>query len=136
MPPTRVTLAAPLSQTECLELLQYSSYVGRVGFNVDGRPMVLPVNYLADEEFLVFCTAEGSLLSEVTGPVAFEVDGVSALYRSGWSVVVRGTVSAVTEPEEIERLRRGQLKSWAAPGPQRWMRVTYEEISGRRLPGN
>lgn len=136
MTATRVTLATPLTQAECIELLQYSSYVGRVGFNVDGRPMVLPVNYLADETFLVFCTAEGSLLGELTGPVAFEVDGVSALYRSGWSVVVRGRVEPVTDPAEIERLRRGPLKSWAAPGPQRWMLVTYEQISGRRLPGN
>ena len=36
-----------LTSTEALELLQLHSYVGRVGFTVDGLPMILPVNYLA-----------------------------------------------------------------------------------------
>jgi len=136
MNPVRVTRAEELSHSECLELLQYQSYVGRLGFTVDGRPLVLPVNYLAGESSLVFCTAPGSVLSSAVGrPVAFEVDGVRSLYRSGWSVLVQGVAEAVTDPTEMEELRRGPLKSWAAPGPQLWVRVSIGEISGRRLPG-
>ena len=131
-----VTLAEKLSREECLELLQYNSYFGRLGFIAEGRPMVLPVNYLAEDTYLVFCTAPGTMLSSAVGaPVAFEVDGSRPLYRSGWSVLVRGVACAVTEPDEIERLRRGPLKSWAAPGPQQWVRVSIDEISGRRIPG-
>ena len=98
-----------LSRKECLELLQYHSFVGRLGFVLDGRPMVLPVNYLADEEAVVFCTTEGTTLSAVGegSEVAFEVDESHPLERSGWSVVVRGTARVVTDPGEIDALRRG-----------------------------
>ena len=79
-----------LSRKECLEFLQYHSFVGRLGFVLDGRPMVLPVNYLADEEAVVFCTTEGTTLSAVAegSEVVFEVDDSHPLERSGWSVVV------------------------------------------------
>jgi nitroimidazol reductase NimA-like FMN-containing flavoprotein (pyridoxamine 5'-phosphate oxidase superfamily) len=136
MSTVRVTRAEELPRAECLELLQYDSYVGRLGVIVDGRPMVLPVNYLAGETSLVFCTARGTVPCSAIGqPVAFEVDGVRSLYRSGWSVLVQGVAEEVTDPAEIEQLRRGPLKSWATPGPQVWVRVSIDEISGRRLPG-
>jgi nitroimidazol reductase NimA-like FMN-containing flavoprotein (pyridoxamine 5'-phosphate oxidase superfamily) len=124
-----------LTRTECLELLQYHSFVGRLGFIRDGRPMVLPVNYLADEEAVIFCTSEGTALSAVGegSHVVFEVDQSQPLERSGWSVVVGGTVGVVTDPGEVEALRRGPLRSWAARAPDRWVRITIEEITGRRL---
>ena len=130
-----VTRAEALPREECLELLQFNSFVGRLGFVLDGRPIVLPVNYLAEEDSLVFCTGVGTALSSAVGaPVAFEVDGVRPLYRSGWSVLVRGIATAVTDPTEVETLRRGPLTSWAAPGPQLWVRVSIDEISGRQIP--
>ncbi|MDB5063717.1 MAG: DNA-binding protein [Chloroflexi bacterium] len=136
MNPTRMTLAEELTREECLELLQYNSYYGRLGFVLDGRPMVLPVNYLAEETHLLFCTAPGTAVSHAVGtPVAFEVDGSRSLYRSGWSVLVQGFARAVTEPDEVEWLRRGPLKSWAAPGPRLWVRVSIDAISGRRIAG-
>ena len=108
-----------LSRKECLEFLQYHSFVGRLGFVLDGRPMVLPVNYLADEEAVVFCTAEGTTLSAVAegSEVVFEVDDSHPLERSGWSVVVRGPARVVTDPAEVDALRRGPLRSWVARSP-------------------
>ena len=124
-----------LTRKECLELLQYHSFVGRLGFVLGGRPMVLPVNYLADEDAVVFCTAEGSVLAGVGGgaPVAFEVDDSRPLEHSGWSVVVRGTATEVTDPAEVDALRRGPLRSWAARAPELWVRITIEEVSGRQI---
>jgi len=124
-----------LSRKECLEFLQYHSFVGRLGFVLDGRPMGLPVNYLADEEAVVFCTAEGTTLSAVAeaSEVVFEVDESHPLERSGWSVVVRGTAWVVTDPGEVDALRRGPLRSWVARAPERWVRITIEEVTGRRL---
>jgi nitroimidazol reductase NimA-like FMN-containing flavoprotein (pyridoxamine 5'-phosphate oxidase superfamily) len=136
MNPSRVTLAEELTRVECMELLQYNSFVGRLGFILDGRPMVLPVNYLAEETHLVFCTAPGTAVSQAVGtPVAFEVDGSRSLYHSGWSVLIQGIARAVVDPDEVESLRRGPLKSWAAPGPRLWVRVSIDAISGRRIPG-
>jgi hypothetical protein len=124
-----------LTRKECLELLQYHSFVGRLGFVLDGRPMVLPVNYLADEQAVVFCTAEGTTLSAVgeESEVVFEVDESHPLERSGWSVVVRGTARVVSDPSEVDALRRGPLRSWAVRAPERWVRITIEEVTGRRL---
>lgn len=125
----------PLSRKECLELLQYHGFVGRLGFVVGGRPMVLPVNYLADDRSVVFCTHEGGVLSSLGAgaEVAFEVDDSRPLEHSGWSVLVRGTARAVTDPDEVEALRRGGLRSWAARAPEVWVRIPIEELSGRRL---
>jgi len=70
-----------LPREECLRLLEQESYVGRVGFIVEGRPMVLPVNYLAEKGSIVFCTAPGTKSSMVAGgaPAAFEVDASRSL---------------------------------------------------------
>jgi nitroimidazol reductase NimA-like FMN-containing flavoprotein (pyridoxamine 5'-phosphate oxidase superfamily) len=125
-----------LTRQECLELLQYHSFVGRVALVVGGHPVVLPVNYLADEKSVLFCTAQGTTLDAAEGAaVAFEVDQSHPLEHSGWSVLVRGTASPVTDAEEVEVLRRGPLRTWARRAPERWVRIAIEEISGRRLHG-
>ena len=130
------TRTQELTREECLELLQYRSFVGRLGFIVDGRPMVLPVNYLADPDSVVFCTAPGTKLSLLTGgtQVAFEVDESRPLYHTGWSVLVLGTASEVTDPAELEALRRGPLHSWARPANAHWVKISIEQVSGRRIP--
>jgi uncharacterized protein len=127
-----------MSSSDALDRLQRHGFVGRVAFIVDGRPMIMPVNYLADRDALVFCTGEGTKLSTLRGsaPVAFEVDDGRPLDHSGWSVVVEGTASEITDPEELQRLRRGPLKSWAVRPRAHWMRVTYEQLSGRRIPAH
>jgi len=125
-----------IGEEESRELLRTKSKLGRVGFVVDGKPMVLPVNYRADEDSVVFCTAEGTKLSVLKdgAPAAFEVDGSRSLYHSGWSVVVQGTAREVTDPVELEELRRGPLKSWATPAGEHWIRISIDQISGRRIP--
>ncbi len=124
-----------MSHADALDRLQRHGFVGRVAFVVDGRPMIMPVNYLADSDALVFCTAEGTKLSALRGgaSVAFEVDDSRPLDHSGWSVIVAGTASEITDPEELEWLRRGPLKSWAVSPSARWIKVTYEHVSGRRI---
>jgi nitroimidazol reductase NimA-like FMN-containing flavoprotein (pyridoxamine 5'-phosphate oxidase superfamily) len=125
-----------IDRNECLELLQTKSKVGRVAFVVNDRPIVLPVNYRADRDSVVFCTASGSMLTNLKdgAPAAFEVDSSVSLLRSGWSVLVQGTASEVTDPEELEKLRRGPLKSWATPSTEHWIKISIDQISGRRIP--
>jgi nitroimidazol reductase NimA-like FMN-containing flavoprotein (pyridoxamine 5'-phosphate oxidase superfamily) len=125
-----------MSRSDALDLLQRHGFVGRVAFIVDGRSMIMPVNYLADRDALVFCTGEGTKLSTLRGgaAVTFEVDDSRAIDHSGWSVVVEGISSEITDPEELKWLRRGPLKSWAVRPTAHWIRVTYEHVSGRRIP--
>jgi len=125
-----------LARQECLHLLQTQAYVGRAAFVVEGRPMVLPVNYLARDDGIVFCTGEGTKLAALQhgAPVAFEIDASRPLYATGWSVVVQGTAREVTDEAELELLHRGPLASWADPSPEHWIRIEIEQISGRRIP--
>jgi nitroimidazol reductase NimA-like FMN-containing flavoprotein (pyridoxamine 5'-phosphate oxidase superfamily) len=126
-----------IDRDECLRLLRGESYVGRLGFVADGRPMVLPVNYVVDGESVVFSTMAGTKLSVVRdgAPVAFEIDQNRPLYHSGWSVLVQGTAREVTDEDELARLRRGPLRSWARGPREHWVRISIDEISGRRIPG-
>ncbi len=125
-----------LSREESLRLLEEKSYVGRVGFVADDRITILPVNYLADGSSIVFCTAAGSMLSALCGgaEVAFEVDSSRPLSHAGWSVLVRGTAREVTDPSELQRLRRGPLRSWAVPTPAHWISISIDDIAGRSIP--
>jgi nitroimidazol reductase NimA-like FMN-containing flavoprotein (pyridoxamine 5'-phosphate oxidase superfamily) len=125
-----------LTREEALHLLQHQSYVGRIGFMFQGQLLVLPVNYLAEADAIFFCTTEGTKLSAVRDgiEVAFEVDSSRPLYHSGWSVLVNGTATEVTDADELDRLRRGPLKSWAVPSSQHWVRISIDSIAGRQIP--
>lgn len=125
-----------LSRDECIELLTHESFVGRLGFVVDGRPLVLPVNYMVDRGTIVFCTAAGTKLNAIVRgtDVAFEVDEHRSLRHSGWSVVVRGRPEIVTDEADLARLRAGPLRPWARGARANWVRLALDEISGRRVP--
>jgi nitroimidazol reductase NimA-like FMN-containing flavoprotein (pyridoxamine 5'-phosphate oxidase superfamily) len=125
-----------LTRGEAVELLQFHAYVGRIGFVVNGRPLILPVNYLADDDSIVFCTEPGTKLSAIGGgaPVVFEVDDSSALYHAGWSVIVKGTAHEITDESQLDELRRGSLHSWATRSSEHWVRLSIEEVTGRRIP--
>jgi nitroimidazol reductase NimA-like FMN-containing flavoprotein (pyridoxamine 5'-phosphate oxidase superfamily) len=124
-----------LSRTECLDLLALA-HVGRVGFLVDGHPEILPVNYALDGDAILFRTAEGSALNQVSlANVAFEVDAIDESMRSGWSVLVRGHATDIgdTIDPTSERLRRLTLVTWAPGQRQRWYVIRPQAITGRRL---
>lgn len=125
----------PLTREECLDILQNKSKVGRVGFIDGDRPMMLPVNYIADRESVTFCASSGSKLSELGKgeKVAFEVDASRSLEHEGWSVLIQGTAHQVTDEDELIRLRRGPLHSWGSQAGDHWLRISIEEITGRRV---
>lgn len=124
-----------LNRAECIELLRSELRLGRIGYVVDGLPMIVPVNFAVDGESVVFVTAAGSKLSWLSTHtrVAFQVDHGRPLDESGWSVLVHGTAQEVTDPAELELLRGGPLHSWAVAAGEHYVRVTIAEVSGRRL---
>ena len=124
-----------MSREDALDCLQHHGFVGRIAFVLDERPMIMPVNYLADKDALVFCTGEGTKLAALRAgtPVSFEVDEAKPFEHSGWSVVVDGTAREVTDAEELEWLRRGPLRSWAVQPSAHWVRVRYDSVTGRRI---
>lgn len=125
-----------LDETQARQLLRDGSFVGHLGFIEDGRPMIIPVNYLADDDAIFLLTNEGHVISRMVGEiVAFEVDEFRALEEQGWNVLIHGMMRRVEDPEEVKRLARGPLHSWAWHHPARWVRIDIADISGRILTG-
>ena len=87
-----------IDEAECLALMA-STPVGRLGFNTDTGPLVLPVNFAVTDGSIVFRTVEGQKLAAAAEgqAVCFEVDEWTASERTGWSVVVTGIASEVTD---------------------------------------
>jgi uncharacterized protein len=123
-----------LAEAECRRLLA-EHHLGRLAIVEFGGPMVFPVNYVLDRDAPVFRTDPGSKLDAAAerDRVAFEVDAADEATRTGWSVVVRGTLAEVTDPGDLERLRSLPLYPWA-PGPRtRYLRVRPSSVTGRRI---
>ncbi|MGI9621204.1 MAG: pyridoxamine 5'-phosphate oxidase family protein [Acidimicrobiales bacterium] len=122
-----------LDEATCWRLVAAAD-IGRVGFVVDEKPLVLPVTHLVDDNSVVFRTAEGSKLQAAVlrRPVVFEVDSWNSADRSGWSVVIHGVATLVTAPARINHLNALGLEPYADEvARDRWIRIRTEEISGR-----
>jgi nitroimidazol reductase NimA-like FMN-containing flavoprotein (pyridoxamine 5'-phosphate oxidase superfamily) len=126
-----------LDEQECQTLLAATS-VGRVGVVVGGQPLVFPVNYVFDGNSIIVRTAVGTMLSAASlGLVAFEIDGIDAASRSGWSVMVQGVGHEVSDALDLtsEHLQGVEVLPWA-PGPKPLLlRIDAKTISGRRFGG-
>lgn len=123
-----------LSATRCMELLAGGS-IGRVAVNDDEGPVVLPVNYVVDRDSIVFRSAEGTKLSAAlhATAAAFEIDKIDVRACTGWSVVVRGTLSQVTAPSERAHLRQLPLHPFAGGDKEHFVRLQMRDIAGRRI---
>jgi nitroimidazol reductase NimA-like FMN-containing flavoprotein (pyridoxamine 5'-phosphate oxidase superfamily) len=123
-----------LTKSECFALLS-GQRLGRVAVVDDQGPVVFPVNFVLDRHMVVFRTDEGTKLDAAArgGRVAFEVDGTDEAARTGWSVVVRGEATEVTDPAELARLRKLRLSPWAPGAKSRYVRILPAKLTGRRI---
>jgi uncharacterized protein len=124
-----------LERDACVEHLEQAPYV-RIGFVVDGDPMVLPVNHLLYEGAIYFRTAPGSKLGSAAAGhnVVIEADEGDEQRRIGWSVVAKGRASIVLDEAEIEALLAQPFEPWALPDNRSfWIRVDVQDLEGRRI---
>lgn len=124
-----------LDEQECFDLVRAQT-VGRLGFVADGRVQVIPVNYLVDGRSVVVRTAPGGVLtraSDEDAQVAFEVDHHDNTGGHGWSVLMNGPLTSMTESElaEVEGVRR--VVPWAGSERSLPLRLTIETVSGRQV---
>ncbi len=122
-----------LSKDECLRLLS-SVPVGRVGLSMAALPVVLPVSFAVLDGEVVFRTVDGSKFHAAANGavVAFEVDGYGQDGTTGWSVMVQGVSTVVTEPAELLRVQDLNVGPWAMDGSaDRVIRITASNMSGR-----
>lgn len=123
-----------LTRAECFELLA-DGWLGRVAVVDDRGPVVFPVNFVLDRHTVVFRTEEGTKLHAASrgSKVCFEADGTGEAARTGWSVIVRGEITEVTDPAELARLHGLPLRPWAPGARDRYVRILPAGLTGRRI---
>ncbi|GGW54884.1 DNA-binding protein [Streptomyces lucensis JCM 4490] len=126
-----------LDRPECLRLLAKVP-VGRVVYTRQALPAVLPVNFSLDTDssVLLRTSASSVLVRAIDGVVvAFEADDFDAASRSGWSVVVTGRATVVTDPAEHDRLSRSGPRSWVVARDGVFVRIESDMVTGREISG-
>lgn len=123
-----------LGPDECVRLLRLES-IGRVAVTMGGLPAVFPVNYQVADGKVVFRTGEGTKLHAAlrNAVIAFEVDRLDRVYSEGWSVMVVGTASEVTDGDRLAQLGRKGPRPWAPGRRDRYIEVPLDFVSGRRI---
>jgi nitroimidazol reductase NimA-like FMN-containing flavoprotein (pyridoxamine 5'-phosphate oxidase superfamily) len=119
-----------IGRDECMLLLK-SRTVGRVGLKRADDIAVLPVFYAVVGDGIVFRTAPGSKLDAAVmkSRVAFEVDNGSP----PWSVLLHGYASEIHARSPAAEARAQLGSDWPAGQRERLVRISIDDISGRRL---
>jgi nitroimidazol reductase NimA-like FMN-containing flavoprotein (pyridoxamine 5'-phosphate oxidase superfamily) len=125
-----------LTPPQCRDLLG-QHHLGRIAFleRAGVMPVVFPVNYTLLGSSVVFRSDPGSKLTAAlhTTPVAFEIDGVDPRLEVGWSVLVRGFVTEVTDRTELQRLRSTPMNAWAPGKKGHFLKIETRQLTGRRI---
>jgi nitroimidazol reductase NimA-like FMN-containing flavoprotein (pyridoxamine 5'-phosphate oxidase superfamily) len=127
-----------LGESECWALVEAND-VGRLAIIVNGRPEVFPVNYMAREGAVVFRTASGTKLEYGQGShCCFEVDDWNDRTGAGWSVMVQGVLTDITDATDAQAESLRQLSVYPlAPGRHDHVVVLIaDRVSGRRFRGD
>jgi transcriptional regulator with XRE-family HTH domain len=125
-----------LTAQECQELIAPGG-VGRFLFVEPRRgPVAIPVNYRMDGDDVVFRTgSHGSIADEGLGqqPVSLDVDHLDDALGEGWSVLVSGTASSITDPGELARAKAMDIEPWAGGDRDTYVRLSASQVTGRRI---
>ena len=65
--------------------------------------------------------------------MCFEVDGIDAASKLGWSVMVKGTATELSATTDVGAAGEVPLRHWAHGEKTHWIRVEPFEVSGRRI---
>ena len=123
-----------LDRAEALDLLT-AKKVGRIGFLAEDGPVVLPMNYVLSGDHIIVRTVAFGVVarSAIDQKVAFEVDDVDDFLEAGWSVLVRGAGTLLTD-EQLEALKSsGSPEPWAEGPRTLFFSIACDQVSGRRL---
>ncbi|WP_329000916.1 pyridoxamine 5'-phosphate oxidase family protein [Kribbella sp. NBC_00709] len=123
-----------LGPAECISMLG-SVPLGRLVYTNAGLPAIRLVNFVLDEDTIVFSTGQGDKFhaAERGDVVAFEADDVELERHMGWTVTAIGHLSVATAEESTELRHRLPLHSWLPMDESQLVRLGIESIHGRRL---
>jgi transcriptional regulator with XRE-family HTH domain len=123
-----------LSSDECWAHLAPGG-IGRFLFVADRGPVAVPVNFAMLGADVVFRTDDRTAAAGAIGQpkVSFDVDHVDDALSEGWSVLVSGTASILTEPGDLHAAAGLGIEPWAGGDRATYIRLAAEEITGRRI---
>lgn len=123
-----------LSDECCLALLR-GQWLGRLAVSIGALPAILPVVYAVDGSSVVFRTVAGSKLEAIGHGqvVCFQVDDADRQTHRGWSVMIVGKAVEVTDPAERARFADLLPDAWPIDGADRFVRLSAQLVSGRRV---
>lgn len=121
-----------LTEEECWTLLGTQT-VGRIATGAGGVLDIFPINYYADGPTIVFRTAPGDKLVELTinENVTFEADGYEE--PVAWSVVLKGKARALDRQADVDQAAILPLHSWIPTLKSVYVRITPHTLTGRRF---
>lgn len=121
-----------LSEDEAWELLTRHE-VGRLATTAGGVLDIFPITYVVDNHSLVFRTAPGTKLVELTinDHVVFEIDHYDDV--EGYSVVLHGKAEQLDSMGDVDHAKTLPLPSLFPTERPRYVRIHPERISARRF---
>ena len=127
-----------LDHREAMRLLASVDH-GRVVFSDQALPAIRVVNHLVDEGRVIVRTRLRATVSTVVRSntddgvvVAYEADALDPQRRAGWSVVVTGWATTITDPEQIARYER-LLHPWVYMTFDTMIAIQPEIVTGIRI---
>jgi len=135
-----VSVVEELTVDECWKLLEKDG-VGRLATAVVDRvtgevaPDIFPINFHVFEQRILFRTAPGSKLIDLTTQpkIAFQTDGNRG--RRHWSVVVHGNARRMMFDSDIQESGILDLESTLPTEKWNYVRIEAETITGIRFRG-
>ncbi|MCV7049288.1 pyridoxamine 5'-phosphate oxidase family protein [Mycobacterium heidelbergense] len=127
-----------LDPREALRLLASVEY-GRVVFTHQALPAIRVVNHLVDGGRVIVRTRLTATVSTVVRlssgagvVVAYEADDLDPRRRAGWSVVVTGWATTITDPDQIARYEQ-RLRPWVNMTMDTLIAIRPEIVTGVRI---
>jgi len=125
-----------LSRSESLRLLGSVS-MGRLVFTHLALPAIRPVNHVVYGDQVIFRTYLGTAIATAVGGnpgtvVAYEADLIDPEAHLGWSVIIVGRASRVTDSADADRYRAA-LRPWVAGGMDDVIAIHADMVDGFRL---
>lgn len=125
-----------LPRAESLRLLSTVS-LGRLVFTHMALPAIRPVNHaVAGDQVIIRAylgTAISAAIRDGAGTVvAYEADVIDPDTHLGWSVIIVGRATRLTDPAEAARYRE-LLRPWVADGADDIIVIQADMVDGFRL---
>jgi transcriptional regulator with XRE-family HTH domain len=138
-PPGASGLPAPsalhvLAEEECWDLIARGG-IGRVVLDTERGPVALPVTFgVLDGRILFHTSAAGDIARAFPSEGAsFEVDRIDEALGEGWSVLLTGAATVVTDRALLARAAALEVEPWAGGDRPVVVCLVPHAVTGREL---